>query len=169
MKSRIKKNHLLLEHLPKNALLSFDFIVQGFITRVFVASPPMLILEEAPNPPVHDPDAAGVFPMVVPAGVNTFLDSVVDVDLLGKQLINVQLEVLRNIVWRPRKHELRQIRNFIDYVADKTSLDVSYVVGVGLSLMDKLKTFAEEGTTIQKQLQRCRLDHGPAQVDEKAP
>ena len=74
-------------------------------------------------------------------------------DLLGKQLINFQIEVLWNIVWRPRKHEFRQIRNVIDYVADKTSLDVSYVVGVGLSLMDKLKTFAEEGTTIQKQLQ----------------
>ena len=58
---------------------------------------------------------------------------------------------------------------FIDYVADKTSLDVSYVVGAGLSLMDKLKLFAKEGTTIQKQLQRCCLDHGPAQVDKKAP
>ena len=64
----------------------------------------MLTLEEAPNPPVHDPDAAGVFPMAVPASVNTFLDSVVDVDLLGEQLINVQVEVLQDIVWRPRKH-----------------------------------------------------------------
>ena len=91
----------------------------------------MLGGQESPKPPVHNPDAAGVLPMVVPARVDTCLDFVVHVNLPCKQLFDVQGQVLRNIVWRPRKHDFLQSRNILDYVADETALDVSHVVSVG--------------------------------------
>ena len=161
------KSLSVVEDLRKNGMLFFlDLREQIFLVGVGLDGSLIIVGDEGPNPPVHDPDASGVFPKFVPAGVNTFPDPVVDVNSLIEDLHNGEAQVIRNI-GITGKHKFRQIREFFEDEIDDGTLDYPHVVGVGLSLIVELLRFAKSATTVQKQLTRRHLHTGLGHGNER--